>query len=115
MYCRNSENLTNEVENYISQVALLEDRIHNTSGSASSQKKRSFSERRQEIGKAVTSRKAQLDSCESAAGQQLWKQCAINLHRADSLNNAGNAEQSVKTLTLVELLLKKAIDKCSGL
>lgn len=119
LYCRNSENLATEIDDYLSRASALEDEIRSLSGKfdkspSSHDINISFSRRRIAIDSTIALHKIPLDSCQSDAGMLLWKQCTLNIPKVDSLHKAGLEQQSVKTLGLVELLLKKAIEKCPG-
>ncbi|MBN1309517.1 MAG: hypothetical protein JXA18_16475 [Chitinispirillaceae bacterium] len=108
LYCRNSETLTSEIEKCLADAAALEDRIGGGKSDAT------IDIQRTAIAAAMAKRKSLLDTCSSEAGKTLWKQCDVNLRRADSLKAAGAVEESKQALKLVKLLLDKAISKCGG-
>ena len=119
LYCRNSETLTSELEDYFTRVSALEDRITSSTETvpdkeATAKKTVSYVSRRKQTGASIDLHKSLFDACDSGAGKLLLQQCTINLQRADSLDSAGAAEQSLTTLDLVELLLKKAVAACGG-
>ena len=120
LYCRNSENLTNDINDYISQITALEDNIISAGGKDSSTPSSSdtppvsFSRRRAAIDTTLSRSKEQLDKCSSGTGTILLRQCTINLQRADSLNAAGAVEQSFTALNLADHLLIKALSACKG-
>ena len=119
LYCRNSETLTREIEEWITNAAALEDRIgagvkRSTGVSDRINSSSSPVALRTAIVESMAGRKSLLDSCGSDAGKMLWKQCEINLQRADSLQAIGALAESKQALKLVELLLVKAIKKCGN-
>jgi FtsZ-binding cell division protein ZapB len=119
LFCRSSDLLATEIEQYLSRASDLAEKLHDRSNSQSPaiEEHRNDSSlviRRKSIGAQMTFNRTLMDSCTVAAGQSLWKQCMVNLHRADSLLSTGAIEQSDRTLGVVELLLGKAIRKCGG-
>jgi hypothetical protein len=114
LYCRNGENLAGELDDCLSEATALEDQLRSRKErtGSSSEKPESFSHRYRKIEKTISEKKTLIASCGSAAGAALWEQSGINLARADSLNKAGEENQSLETLDLVELLIQKALKKC---
>jgi chromosome segregation ATPase len=110
LYCRSSETIQNELDAFTGRASVLQDAIQGEDAPAN---KTDFISRRQKITRNIEQYGDSIETCSSAAGKLLWKQCRINLQRADSLHDAGKTEQSIKTLSLVELLVTRAVTKCS--
>jgi|GEM_PF-3476145 len=119
LYCRNSESLTREIETARTDASALHDKIGHVSPSATSEEGRRQSANTDSLHTAL--RKAgknanpRMDSCKDGSAVTLWNQFRINLNRADSLKTAGTVgEEYTQTLHLAQLLLQKALSKCSS-
>ncbi|MBN1575220.1 MAG: hypothetical protein JW913_01615 [Chitinispirillaceae bacterium] len=119
LYCRNGEMLTREIEKCLAEASALENQIYSRSKTAEQKPGQAAADSSLDashgaIAEEVKKHKPLLDSCRTKAGKTLWKQCEVNLRRADSLKAAGASDQREQALKLVKLLLDKAIAKCGG-
>jgi hypothetical protein len=117
LYCRNSETLLANLDEYIAKASEIESRMRNlthTSGLGSLAKSGDAALRRLSIDSIMGLRKSMLDTCSAPQVKTLWSQCIINLHKADSLHNAGAYGAEGKALDIAELLLTKALHACEN-
>jgi hypothetical protein len=110
--------LLNDLEEYLARTHELENRAGNilqkTGSDGSHEKTESIAYNRSKLDSIISLRRTFLDSCSGSTGKTLWSQCKVNLRKADSLHSAGAFASEKKTLDIVELLFRKALEACGG-
>ena len=115
LFCRNSETLSTELDDYCARASALAVRAH--SGPLNSLPRDSVDSsahvRRARIDSTMARSQPILDSCADEAVAKLMKQCRVNLLAADSLLVCEEVQKAHKMLDLAELLFKKVLEKCA--
>jgi hypothetical protein len=118
LYCRNSETLLADIEEYIAKASEFESRTGNQTHASdlagSRAKSGDAAHHRSSIDSILGLRKTMLDTCSASQVKTLRSQCVINLRKADSLHNAGAFAAEEKALDIAELLLTKALHACAS-
>ena len=114
MYCRNTETLLTEIDDYKSKAMTLvaktrQDGDVRTVRAAGAD---DFLVVWASIDSTLRLLHEKVDSCADVSGKALWRQSRITLGRADSLNRTGDKAAARTALTISRTLMTKACKVC---